>query len=73
MPPQPVPPRSPQVCACHDVSEARIAQTLQSCDGDAAQRLQQLQSRLRCGTECGSCLPTLKLLVQRQPQTELTP
>ena len=73
LPPQPVPPRSPQVCACHDVSEARIAETLPSCEGDATQRLQQLQSRLRCGTECGSCLPALKQLVQRQPQTEFTP
>jgi assimilatory nitrate reductase catalytic subunit len=65
-PPSPVPPKSPQVCACHDVSEAAIASALQHSDGDAAQLLAQLQARLKCGTECGSCLPAVKTLVQRQ-------
>ena len=37
----------------------------------SAQRLQQLQARLRCGTECGSCLPALKALVQRHRQARL--
>jgi assimilatory nitrate reductase catalytic subunit len=72
-PPQPVAPRSRQVCACHDVSEEAIVTTLPLCDGDAAARLQQLQSRLRCGTECGSCVPALKTLVQRHPQPVTAP
>ncbi len=63
-PPQAVAPRSPQICACHDVSEARINSALAQCEGDEASRLQQLQDRLRCGTECGSCLPALKALVR---------
>ena len=54
---------SPQVCACHDVSEQRIVQALPLCTGTAAERLQQLQRQLRCGTECGSCLPAVKALV----------
>ena len=64
-PPQPVAPRSAQVCACHDVSEQRIVQTLAACGGDESQRLRQLQQTLRCGTTCGSCLPAVKKLVQR--------
>ncbi|MDP1899720.1 MAG: molybdopterin-dependent oxidoreductase [Rubrivivax sp.] len=67
-PPQPLKPRSTQICACHDVSEEAIAATLARCEGDAAACLQQLQASLRCGTECGSCLPALKRLVQRQCQ-----
>ena len=64
-PPQALPPRSVQVCACHDVSELRIAQTLATLDGSAEQRLQALRQRLRCGTECGSCLPALRSMAQR--------
>ena len=64
-PPQALPPRSVQVCACHDVSELRIAQTLATLDGGAEQRLQALRQRLRCGTECGSCLPALRTMAQR--------
>ncbi|HEU5295512.1 MAG TPA: molybdopterin-dependent oxidoreductase [Burkholderiaceae bacterium] len=62
-PPGTQPPRSPQVCTCHDVSEARIREVLASAVGAPAERLTALQRRLRCGTECGSCLPTLKRLV----------
>jgi assimilatory nitrate reductase catalytic subunit len=69
-PPQAVPARSPQVCACHDVSQARIVETLAGCAGDADTRLRQLQGHLRCGTECGSCVPALKVLVQQHPAQE---
>ena len=65
-PPHVVAPRSQQICACHDVSVDRINGVLAECEGDEASRLQQLQTRLRCGTECGSCLPALKTLVRRQ-------
>ena len=46
------------VCACHDVSEAEIR-------GEAANGilLPALQAKLKCGTECGSCLPALKQLL----------
>ena len=66
-PPGAVPARSPQICACHDVSQAAIVATLAQCAGDADERLRALQSRLRCGTECGSCLPALKTLVRAVP------
>ena len=67
LPPLAVSRRSPQVCACHDVSEDSVAAALAQCSGSAQQRLQTLQERLRCGTECGACLPALKALVQAQP------
>ena len=71
VPPQPVTRRSRQVCACLDIGEDRITETLVSCSGDAAARLQQLQDRLRCGTECGSCLPALRALLQRHPLAQI--
>ncbi len=71
-PPLPVLPRSPQVCACHDVSRQAIVDTLAQCGGAAPERLQQLQTQLRCGTECGSCLPAVKALVDQHP-LELSP
>ncbi len=46
------------VCNCLDVSENEIIQTCQ-----AGADLLTLQSKLKCGTNCGSCLPELKRLV----------
>jgi assimilatory nitrate reductase catalytic subunit len=62
-PPGAVPTQSPQVCTCHNVSESRIRAALGSMIGAPETRLAQLQQALRCGTECGSCLPTLRRLV----------
>ena len=59
--------RGAQVCNCFDVHETSIAAELASLPGDAAQRLAGLQQRLRCGTQCGSCLPTLRRLVAQAP------
>jgi assimilatory nitrate reductase catalytic subunit len=68
-PPGPAPVRSAQVCSCFDVSEQAILQTLAACAGPGQARLATLQATLRCGTQCGSCLPTLKRLVGLQPVT----
>jgi assimilatory nitrate reductase catalytic subunit len=47
------------------VSEPQICATLAAAPGgDEAARLAALQSALRCGTNCGSCLPELKRLVR---------
>jgi assimilatory nitrate reductase catalytic subunit len=67
-PPVAGPPRSAQVCACHDVSEDSITAALAGLSGDADARLAALQARLHCGTGCGSCLPALKALVRRERQ-----
>ncbi|GBG15862.1 assimilatory nitrate reductase catalytic subunit [Novimethylophilus kurashikiensis] len=46
------------VCSCMDVSENEIkALITEGAD------LSQLQSRLKCGTQCGSCVPELKKML----------
>ena len=47
--------RGATVCNCHDVSEAQIKEMLAGGAG-----LPELQSALKCGTDCGSCLPELR-------------
>jgi len=60
-------PPSPQVCNCHDVSEARVCSALAQLGGTPTERLAALQGRLRCGTRCGSCLPELRRLERMVP------
>ena len=57
--------RSPQICTCLNITEAAIVDGLANCDGDDHTRLAQLQGALKCGTQCGSCLPELRRLVSR--------
>jgi assimilatory nitrate reductase catalytic subunit len=45
------------VCACFAVTEAAIREAV-----EAGATLASLQARLKCGTNCGSCLPELKRL-----------
>jgi assimilatory nitrate reductase catalytic subunit len=59
------PPRSPQVCTCFNVSQAAINEVLQAASGDADTRLAAVQAQLHCGTQCGSCLPTLRTLARQ--------
>jgi assimilatory nitrate reductase catalytic subunit len=47
------------VCNCFDVSAVEINTVLA-----AGADLNQLQGKLKCGTECGSCLPELKRMVR---------
>ena len=63
-PPVRVAARGATVCACEGVAESAITGLLQRCVGDATQRLQQLKEGLRCGTQCGSCVPQLQRMVQ---------
>ncbi|MDE2628603.1 MAG: molybdopterin-dependent oxidoreductase [Burkholderiales bacterium] len=58
--------RGKQVCSCFDVSERQIDSALQTMAGAAEAQLQQLQERLKCGTNCGSCLPELKRMIQQR-------
>jgi len=53
------PVRGRVVCNCFDVSEDEIARELA-----AARPLGEVQTRLKCGTECGSCLPELRRIAQ---------
>jgi assimilatory nitrate reductase catalytic subunit len=63
-PPVAVAARGKAVCSCFDVAQSRIENQLAQCTGSASQRLESLQGALQCGTNCGSCLPELKRLVQ---------
>jgi assimilatory nitrate reductase catalytic subunit len=58
--PQALAPAGRQVCSCFNVGEAAITDTLAGCDGTPGERLAALQQRLKCGTNCGSCLPELR-------------
>ncbi len=63
-PPLAVPERGRQVCSCFDVGEAQIGAALDRCSGPIDARLAQVQAELRCGTNCGSCLPELRRIVR---------
>jgi assimilatory nitrate reductase catalytic subunit len=56
-------PRGKVVCTCFGVTEDAIAQTLSGFTGGHDVRLAALQGQLKCGTNCGSCMPELKRLV----------
>ncbi len=56
---------SPQVCNCFNVREDAIKACLsRHAQASPGERLAQLQATLRCGTSCGSCLPTLRRWAQ---------
>ncbi len=57
-------PASAQLCTCFDISVAAAGAALAAASGDASQRLAQTQAALRCGTNCGSCLPQLRRFAQ---------
>ena len=50
------------VCSCFGVGETRIARAI----GDGARDTCALGRLLRCGTNCGSCLPELRDLISRE-------
>jgi len=56
--------RGKQVCSCFDVSERQIEATLPAITGTPDAQLLQLQGQLKCGTNCGSCIPELKRMIQ---------
>ena len=63
-------PASPVVCHCLGVRAAQIQARLGQCqDLTPGARLEDLQSALRCGTQCGSCLPQLRRLAQAAPSS----
>lgn len=59
--------KSPQVCTCFNIGEDAIRGALPRCAGTEDQRLAGLQSELKCGTNCGSCIPELRRLVKTVP------
>ncbi|MDD0812640.1 molybdopterin-dependent oxidoreductase [Curvibacter sp. RS43] len=63
--------RSALVCSCLGVNEQSIRHQLAQSRGSDDERLKELQCALKCGTNCGSCVPELKRLVRWvRPNTE---
>jgi assimilatory nitrate reductase catalytic subunit len=63
-PPLQVVSRGKQVCACFNVADVAIDAHLRQCQGSSPERLSSLQSALKCGTQCGSCVPQLQRMVR---------
>ncbi len=63
-PPGTPPPRGRTVCNCFDVAENDIRIFL-----GEVKSLQALQASLKCGTNCGSCLPELRRMAAAQAPT----
>jgi assimilatory nitrate reductase catalytic subunit len=53
-----------QVCSCFNVSESDITGFLSTCEGSDTEQLSSLQTQLKCGTNCGSCIPQLKKIIR---------
>ena len=56
--------RGRPVCSCLNVTDVAIQTHLAGTRGNDEQRLAALQGALRCGTNCGSCVPELKRMVR---------
>jgi assimilatory nitrate reductase catalytic subunit len=63
-PPANLPNPGHQVCNCFDVWQSQIDALLPTLRGDADTQLATLQQQLKCGTNCGSCLPELRRIVR---------
>jgi assimilatory nitrate reductase catalytic subunit len=66
-PPVAIVAKGKQVCSCFNVSQTDIDVFLRDATVVAAtveQRLLQLQQSLKCGTQCGSCVPELRRMVR---------
>jgi assimilatory nitrate reductase catalytic subunit len=66
-------PSSRVVCTCFGVREDEIKTALGQAQGKVPERLAEVQRQLRCGTNCGSCMPELKQLAQRAITDERAP
>lgn len=54
------------ICSCFAVGERQICAAIES-GADSAEKLGDL---LRCGTNCGSCIPELKQMIRHSDKTE---
>lgn len=69
-PPVKVASQGRQVCTCFNVTEPAIIDVVQACGGTADARLHHLQAALKCGTNCGSCIPELRKIIKITPVVE---
>ncbi|WP_417330346.1 molybdopterin-dependent oxidoreductase [Halomonas cupida] len=54
--------QGPIVCSCHQVGRASIVGAIRQGDDS----IEALGARLACGTQCGSCIPELKSLLEEE-------
>lgn len=66
---QPQPPQGKIICACFQVGSNLIQQTIT----DGCHTVESLGRTLRCGTNCGSCVPEIKQLLANQHDYSITP
>ncbi|HEX4501119.1 MAG TPA: nitrate reductase [Scandinavium sp.] len=52
-------PTGAMICSCFSVGEAQIVEAI----GQGCHNVQQLGMKLKCGTNCGSCIPELKNII----------
>jgi assimilatory nitrate reductase catalytic subunit len=61
-------PSEVKVCTCFNVTDVQIDAHLSQDTGplraSGAERLASLQGALKCGTNCGSCVPQLQRMVR---------
>ena len=60
--------RGKAVCTCFNITDAAITAQLATSFGSDERRLAELQAALKCGTNCGSCVPELKRMVRDNPR-----
>jgi len=68
-PPVPLAAANKQVCSCWNVSEDAIVSCLRPLRGESEAKLMHLQAELKCGTQCGSCVPELRRLIRNIDST----
>ena len=56
--------RGKAVCTCFNVTDSAITEQLAKSFGSDERRFAELQTALKCGTNCGSCVPELKRMVR---------
>ncbi|MDI5889964.1 nitrate reductase [Halomonas rhizosphaerae] len=56
----------PLVCSCHQVGQGTIVAAIR--EGETS--VEALGARLACGTQCGSCIPELKSLIEERAEEE---
>jgi len=67
-PPVPMASAGQVVCSCVGVRDQAIQDFLLRTPGSESAQLDQLQAHLKCGTQCGSCVPQLKRMIRLLPQ-----
>jgi len=63
--------RGKVVCSCFGVTQTAIGKQLAAASGAEDERLANLQGALKCGTNCGSCVPELRRMVRASAPTAL--